>query len=139
MPKQISISVGFVTNSSSVVHHFPRELLDHPKVKAFIEKFELQDGFVGEDLWHRAQCGSFLVTPDQKAEVARSFSGDNDISDDDYQCTGPAVDTDPGQVVLIYGDEYESIARSLCSLLIEALCEKTGNPNDRWGHSVDYN
>ena len=80
MPKQISVNIGFVTNSSSVVHHFPRELLEHPKVKAFIEKFELQDGFVGEDLWNRDACSSFLVDADQKAEVTRSFSGDNDIS-----------------------------------------------------------
>jgi hypothetical protein len=138
MPKQISISIGFVTNSSSVVHHFPRELLNHPKVKTFIEKFELQDGFVGDNLWHRDRCGSFLVSADQKAEVARNFSGDNSLSDDDYQCKGPAIDMDPDQVVLIYGDEYGSIASSLCSLLIEALCEKAG-PEARWGHSNSYN
>ena len=139
MPKQISISIGFVTNSSSVVHHFPRELLDHPKVKAFIEKFELQDGFVGDDLWHRAQCGSFLVTPEQKAKVERDFRGDNHLSDGDYQCTGPAIDMDPEQVVLIYGDEYGSIASSLCSLLLNALCEQKGDDNARWGHSDSYN
>jgi len=137
MPKQISVSIGFVTNSSSVVHHFPRKLLEHPQVKAFIEKFELQDGFVGDNLWHRDHCASFLVTPEQKAEVTRSFSGDNHISSDDFQYTGPAIDKDPDQVVLIYGDEYMSIASSLCALLSEVLREQNGA--DPWGHGDSYN
>jgi hypothetical protein len=138
MPKKISISIGFVTNSSSVVHHFPRELLDHPKVKMFIEKFELQHGFVGDDLWHRARCDSFLVAHEQKAEVAQNFRGDNYLSGSDHTATGPAIDMDPNKVVLIYGDEYDSVARDLCSLLLEALCEKEG-PEARWGVGNQYN
>ena len=132
MPKQISVSIGFVTNSSSVIHHFPRELLEHPQVKAFIEKFELQDGFVGEDLWHLSHCTSFLVTPEQKAGVQERFTHN------EYDSRGPGIDMDPNQVVLIYGDEYTSIASSLCSLLKDALCEKAG-PDARWGGSNSYN
>lgn len=131
MPRQISINIGFVTNSSSVVHHFPRRLLEHPTVKVFIEKFELQKGFVGNDLWHRARCSSFLVSPEQKAEVSRNFNGDNDLSHSDDLVMGPDIDMDPDQVVLIYGDEYCSVASELCQLLCEALHEEIGDDGER--------
>lgn len=123
MPKRISINIGFITNSSSVVHHFPRELLDHPEVAQFLKTFEITDGFVGEDLWDRSRCGTFAVTQEQKAGIAHNFAGNNDLSGEDWTCTGPTINVETDEVVIIYGDEYESMARILSNLLSKAATE----------------
>lgn len=114
MPKMIGVNIGFVTNSSSVVYHFPAEVLSHPDVKAFIEALEIRDGFVGEDLWNRGLCETFAVTKEQKAKVAR------ELQDSEY-CRGPAINVDSNEVVVIYGDEYPGLAMTLASLLQEAV------------------
>lgn len=138
MALRLSINIGFVTNSSSVVHHFPKELLNDPTVKAFIEAFELSRGFVGEDLWHRGACGTFAVTKEQKAEVQAKLQSINEGRDaDDYTVNVPGIAMDDDSVVLIYGDEYSSIASSLSGLMMEAA-KKLGMEN-AIGGGVDYN
>jgi hypothetical protein len=133
MPKQISINIGFVTNSSSVVHHFPKELLQHPKIVAFLKAFEIDEGFVGSDLWHRGECATFAVTKEQK-EAARS-----QLQNTDYG-PGPAIDVDGDDFVVIYGDEHRSITATLLDVIGDALAEQHGG--DRWDHirgGEDYN
>lgn len=112
MPKMLGLNIGFITNSSSAVYHFPRSLLAHPKVKKFIETFELSDGFVGSDLWRRDTCTTIAMTREQKKEASAK------LADSEY-CTPPAIDVDDDSVLIIYGDEYESIARSLASVMEE--------------------
>lgn len=113
--KQISINIGFVTNSSSVVHHFPKELLEHPKIKVFLEKFEIQNGFVSDKLDCRELCASFLVTTEQKEEAIKFISENDDV---DFK-----IDLDQNKFVLIFGDEYSTIVSQLCFLLRRILKE----------------
>lgn len=133
MPKLISVNTGFVTNSSSVVHHFPRELLEHPRVKAFIEKFGIEGGYVGDDLWDRSRCDSFLVSSAQKELANRTI-----LQGDEWERKVP-VNTDPDLVVVIYGDEYRSLASDLCEVLLDVLCERSGSRKVRMGHGEQYN
>ena len=107
--KRIGINIGFITNSSSCVHHVPRAILDDPEISAFLEAFEVNKGFVGTDLWHRGLCSSLLVTDEQKAEARRQ------LHDGEYK--GPAIPDDPNLVTVIYGDEHESIAHTLMALI----------------------
>ena len=113
MPKMLGLNIGFITNSSSAVYHFPRSLLAHPTVKKFIDTFELSEGFVGSNLWSRDTCTTIAMTREQKMAVKAA------VADSEYG-TPPAIDTDDDSVVIIYGDEYESIARSLANVMSEA-------------------
>lgn len=133
MRMRISVNIGFVTNSSSCVHHFPGELLQHPKIKAFMEAFEIAGGFIGPELWHRSHCTTVAITKEQKAEVQHK------LTNNEYDARGPAINVDTDEVVIIYGDEYSSIATALCDLMYEALVEKKGG--DPWSHrnSQEYN
>lgn len=133
MPKRVTINIGFVTNSSSVVHHFPKEILEHPKVAAFMKAFEIEEGFVGEDLWNRSECATIAVTKEQK-ELARQR-----LMDPDYG-SAPSIDVDSDDFVIIYGDEHRSIAATLLDVIGQALSEERGG--DRWDHvrgGQDYN
>lgn len=126
--KRIFINVGFITNSSSVVHWFPREVLESPDVKAFLEAYELSGGYVGDNLWSRDTCGSFLNSDEQFKRVQAELHGD------EYG-KGPDIGSPEKHVVVIYGDEYSNITSDLCELLREA-CEKMGLN----GHqSTEYN
>jgi len=118
MPFRIGVNIGFVTNSSSMVFHFPRQLLDHPKVKQFIEAFELQDGFVGSDLWSRDTCTTIAMTREQKRKARENLASEGS----DF-CRAPAIDTEDDSVVVIYGDEYESVANTLAHLMQDAAQE----------------
>lgn len=89
---------------------FPRSILEDHDVKAFIDAYEIQGGFVGENLWHRGMCGSFVVTEEQRAQAAAELN-DPDYGGGKYDLGGP--DT----VAVIYGDEYESIASELSAVL----------------------
>jgi hypothetical protein len=120
MALRLGINLGFVTNSSSVIHHFPVEILQDPTVKAFIESYEISKGFVGSDLWHRGQCGTFAVTQEQKKDAQRQL---NSLSDDYSNI--PGISTEADSVVVIYGDEYRSIASSL-SYLMQQAAQKMG-------------
>ena len=125
MALRLGMNLGFVTNSSSVVHSFPVAVLQDPNVQAFLKAFEVSGGFVGQDLWHRGECGTFAVTKDQKEEVNRMFQSINHEGEEPSYTNIPEVPTDDAHVVVIYGDEYQSMASSL-SHLMGQVCEKMG-------------
>lgn len=118
MALRIGINIGFVTNSSSMVYHFPRELLANPEVKAFLNAFELHGGFVGSELWSRDTCTTIAMTKEQKQEVVAK------LAESDY-CAPPGINVDDDSVVVIYGDEYQSIASTLARMLCD-IAHKTG-------------
>jgi len=121
MPLMIGINIGFVTNSSSVVYHFPRSLLQEPSIKAFLDAFDLHQGFVGSDLWHRNECATIAMTKEQKQETKKQLHH----SDYGEYSRLPSIDTEDDSVVLVYGDEYESVASMLARLLSDTA-EKFG-------------
>ena len=114
--RHLSVNIGFITNSSSCIYHFPKEILDDIQVQAFIKAHEMQNGYVGSDLWHRALCSSFLVTTDQKQRAK------NELSAEEYAeaTAGSHVDPADTGVYLIYGDEYSSETHILCGILCGA-------------------
>jgi len=109
------MNIGFITNSSFAVHHFPRQLLEHPEVKAFIETFEISQGFVGSDVWNRSMCSTVAMTKEQKQAAHDAFHAEGY---DEYH--PPHVDLETDSVMIIYGDEYSSVARSLSRLMRDA-------------------
>jgi hypothetical protein len=124
MPKRLSMNIGFVTNSSFAVHHFPRQLLEHPDVRAFIEAFEISQGFIGSELWNRSACSTVAMTKEQKAQIVTQFKGE---AGDDEWMRPPAIDVESDDVVIIYGDEYTSLAQQLSNLMGKAA-EKMNLP-----------
>ena len=115
--RMISGTTGHVTNSSSQVNCFDRELFGEPRVVAFMESYGVSEGYVGQNLCSRSHCGSVLMTDEQKETARKQFI------DDGYSV--PGISRDPDDVVLIFGDEYPSdIAYMLCSLLVEIQHER---------------
>lgn len=135
MALRLGMNLGFVTNSSSVVHSFPVAVLQDPNVQAFLKAFEIHGGFVGTDLWHRSQCGTFAVTKEQKEEVNQMFNAINVAGEEPFYTSIPQVSTNNDDVVLIYGDEYQSMASSLSHLMSQAA-QKMGIP---FGYGDSYN
>lgn len=132
---RLSMTIGFITNSSSAIHHFPREVLDHPRVKGFLEAFEITGGFIGEDLWSRSHCTTVAITKEQKEEVQRRLNA----SEYTEYARAPAVDVDSDEIVVIYGDEYQSIASSLADLCAEALADIHGGKAWDYRYKSEYN
>lgn len=128
MALRVSMNVGFVTNSSSVVYHFPAEVLQDPKVKAMIEAYELGDGYVGPDMWHRGQCETIALTKDKKKEAQAALHGHGY----DFEVRVPSVNAEDDSVLIIYGDEYPCLAMQLADLMKQAM---GGNG----GYGDDYN
>jgi hypothetical protein len=129
MSWQLGINIGFITNSSSVVFHFPKTLLADPGIAAFLKAFEVEEGFVGRDLWHRGECGTLAIHKDQK-KLAQAM-----LRESEY-CSAPEIAVDDDKTfVLIYGDEYHDLAATLLGMLKD-LMEKQGLPRVE-GH--DYN
>lgn len=125
--KRLTVNVGFITNSSSVVHWFPRAVLEDPEVRAFVEAYEIGGGFLGEEIWNKSACGSFVVSAEQR-EALRAALNDGEYGG------GHAVGGE-GEVAVVYGDEYSSVASELCEVLGRA-CRRMGI-SDGWSH--DYN
>lgn len=113
--RRLSMNIGFVTNSSFAVHHFPREVLEDPAVKAFVEAYEISQGFVGEALTYRSRCGTVAMTKEQKQQVYDEFHR----KEHDF-FVPPHVDTESDNILVIYGDEHMSMARELSHLMDEA-------------------
>lgn len=132
--KRVTIGIGHITNSSSVVHYFDKRLLGDPDVKAFVEAYGLGEGRVGADLWHRGHCSSYLPTKEAKHEASRRLSGDLYPFGPGAE-SGTSIREDDDEIIVIYGDEYESFARDLCELL--AAAAKKLKFGDLGGH--DYN
>jgi hypothetical protein len=118
MAYQIGANVGFVTNSSSMVYHFPKTLLEHPAVKAFLTAFEIEDGFVGDNLWSRNACGTLAITRETKQAAIQNLES-NGYED----FNGPGISMDENEFVVIYGDEHADIAYVLAKFL-QDLAEK---------------
>lgn len=129
MAKRLIINMGFITNSSSAIHWFPKEMLEEPEVKTFMEAYGLREGYVGGNLWNRGDCESILITPEQKRQARE------ELNNTDYSSgTGDQIGTDDNQFVVIYGDEYESVTSELAHLLSEIANRK------HLAHSsTDYN
>jgi len=112
MPKyRLTFTSGFITNSSSVIHGFPRELLDHPHVKEFMQKYGVTGGMMPRDVWNRSACTAILVTDEQVKAVQKKMT-QTDFED----CSGNLPNM-PGLFFVIYGDEYDSIAADLARLI----------------------
>ena len=111
MARFLHINIGFITNSSSCVYYFPRQLYEDPSIQAFMKAFEIDGGFIGQDLWHRGACATIAVTKEQKEEVR------NLLVNNDYEATAPGINTEDDSIVIIYGDEYLSIASTLAGML----------------------
>lgn len=123
----LSMQAGFITNSSSVVYHFPKEALDHPQIKAFLERYGITNGFVGENLWHRGRCGSVAINREQKQEVLDKLRR--------YDYSFPNIEVENEDfAVIVYGDEYTSLASTLSELL-QNVCEDMRSRM----HGEDYN
>ena len=117
MPRLLHINIGFVTNSSSVVYHFPKALLENKTIQAFLKAFEVDSGFIGRDLWSRNTCGTLALTREQKLEVQRQ------LNETEYG-TPPGIDVnDDSTFVMVYGDEHRDIASILIHMLTD-LAEK---------------
>ena len=113
--KFVSITEGFITNSSSVVHHVPKSIAEHPKVKAFIEKMELDKGYVPRQVWDRRNCDGVIVNEEQVKRV-------NDDHGWDCGSINVEIKADDAMVV-IYGDEYESAAHTISRIVREVAYE----------------
>ena len=105
--KRLTINVGFITNSSSAIHWFDKKVLEAPEVKAFIEAYELK-GYVGE-VWYRSNCDTFAPDKETKEQLVAA------LSQEGYSV--PHIDPNDDKVVVIYGDEYDSMTKALCELL----------------------
>lgn len=110
---ETQVVTGFVTNSSSMICWFDRKLLEHPDVRAWVDAYGIGEGFIGTDMWHRGACGSILMTLEQKADAMAELNsadyGDFDLGDN------------PDEFVVIYGDEYTSLASEFCNVLSNAV------------------
>lgn len=123
-PYQISVVQGFITNSSSAIYHFDARVLEHPMVKHFIEAYEIQNGYVGDNLWYRSACDTFAITPEQKAQAQQDLES---INAEEWYQENPASlyffnQHHPGPIV-IYGDEYPELTYHLGELMEQASRE----------------
>jgi len=120
---RLSGVLGFITNSSSAIYHFPAELLEHPTVKLLLETYGVKDGYVGSYLWSRNTCETLAITRDQKERVIKDLDSINGDGEPGYIITPPAVNLDDSQIVLIYGDEYPGLTSELCHIMRQAAEE----------------
>lgn len=120
MAKRLIINVGFITNSSSAIHWFPKEILEDPDVKAFMDAYGLSGGHVGDNLWHRGYCDTVAITAEQKQAVHTQ------LSDSEYggHIGGSVNPGDDNTFVVIYGDEYLSVTSELADILSRVCAER---------------
>ena len=119
---RLSMNIGFVTNSSFAVHHFPQQVLENPAVRGFLRAFEISQGFIGADLLNRSRCGTVAMTKKQKRDVAETFNNEFP-QDPDELFQAPDIDVKSNDILIIYGDEYTSLAHNLSRLMEEAAKE----------------
>lgn len=127
MKYEITLGIGHTTNSSSCIHFFPKEILKHPLLASFLERYEISGGFVGEDLWDRSVCDSLLLTEEQKEEADKVLNSMEVFHP-------PSVVGNPGEFVVIYGDEYSGIAQIFAEMC-EDVCKELGLEHS----STEYN
>jgi hypothetical protein len=114
--KKLAINTGFTTNSSSRVVHVPQEVLDLDPVRDFMETYNIEDGFIGDHLYYRSSCGSLLVSRDQKETAQKRL--DEFWEDSEFEPNTPDIRPDEeDKAVIIYGDEYTTIASELLQII----------------------
>jgi hypothetical protein len=109
----VTVSRGFITNSSSVIHWFDQNrMLSNPKVRTFLSRYGFDDGslpnMVGADLYSRAGCSSIATdnkTKDVLINEVECIQGIDELKDESIG-------------IIIYGDEYTSFSSEL-SLILE--------------------
>lgn len=116
MALHVSVNLGFITNSSSAVTYVPVEVMQHERVRNFMKRYEVTDGFIGEDLWSRSGCASLLVTQDQVEAAREELTSD-------WSYPASIEDVHDGGAVLIYGDEYDSLVSDLADLCYDIASE----------------
>lgn len=116
MRKVLSIISGFITNSSSVINGFDASVLSDKRIQTLLSKYGVKNGFIGEDLLSRGTCGSLIISAEQKAQAKQTFA----------ECEYGAAnfDFEDGRVYVMYGDEYDSLARELSEIMREISEEK---------------
>lgn len=120
MAKRLIINMGFITNSSSAIHWFPKELLEDPEVRAFMDAYGIGGGYVGNDLWYRSACETIALTKDQKQATKDQLGS----SDYDSRMGSAVNPDDDSQFVIIYGDEYTCVTSELAHLLCRVADKK---------------
>lgn len=120
----VSANIGFVTNSSSVIYHFPKEILEDEKIIQFIKEHELTDGFVGNDLWGRDTCTSLAFTKEQKQLINKKLRSLYEKNDENTEERGyspeVSINENTDDIILVYGDEYYSVVMTLAHLMKDA-------------------
>jgi len=117
--KRLSVNIGHITNSSSVVYSFPREVLEDEAVKAILTAYEVPADSIGDNMWYRSECNSFVSTVEGWHEIDEDFRS--------IEYTSPQYGQ-PGDVLIIYGDEYMEVKPWLQILLkyLIAACDNKG-------------
>ena len=118
MKTVLQINTGFITNSSSQVCFFDRKLLDDPEIKAFLEAFSVSGGYIGPNLWHRGNCGSVLITQEQKEKARKELE---ELEEGFFSSYAPSVDGGEDTITIIYGDEYSDDLAYILSRKLTAL------------------
>lgn len=143
MARRVTVNIGFITNSSSCVYYFPKEVLADPQVKSFMEAHELTQGYLGDDLWYRSSCASLLVSEEQKEKakgILRSY--DPDDASLPESSVSKVIDPKSDGVYILYGDEYSDTTHILCRLMSGALAKLQGQKDHefpRAGYITEYN
>ena len=119
--KKLAINTGYTTNSSSRVVHIPKDLLEDPDIQAVLEKYEVEDGYVGDNLWHRAKCETLALTKEQKRKAKDQLQNHGY----DHEPTAiPRIDVgDEDKAVLVYGDEYNGIVQTILGMIRRKMDE----------------
>ena len=125
---KFTINVGFITNSSSVVHYLPPELWNHPKIKALFELYG-GDGYVGNYMASRVGCETVAVTPEQKEQALHEY---RDVFESGFSLSSTEKETG---AVIIFGDEYQSLPQLLSSMARDLASEE--GIEDGW--AFDFN
>lgn len=98
--KFLSVNVGHITNSSSVVYSFPKEILENKEIQAILEAYSIPDNMIGSNPWDRGDCHSFVSTEEGWEILHDKFTADSFYENFIPDHGGP------GDVVFVYGDEY---------------------------------
>jgi hypothetical protein len=109
--KRLSLNVGFITNSSSVIYWFPKEILQDSEVVAFLNAYNLFQDDIGGSLWSRSSCATFSCTDEGWQEVHEELCVPDPDEEYPFVVTpregeGPPLGP-PGSVLILYGDEYQ--------------------------------
>jgi len=95
--------------------------LEDPEIKAFLEAFELEGGWLGGDLWSRSGNHSFIVTREQRLEARKRLMPEDE--EDDWWGNPPNINPDNDDVIVIYGDDYQTTANTLAHMLRD-VCDR---------------